>query len=499
MNYTINKDIPLSDAQNEIVDYMLKHNSCINAAQTGIGKTYLSLTALMHILLKDKSLVGIICVPPKALKIFRKELETKLKVKYSEISTQKNISNNSRIILISHTKLEESIPLLNELLRQNRKLAFILDEAHVICAEENQLTKVVKAIRPTLTYCWFLTASPCGNDIWGLYNLVSIIDENILVDKNWFKFNYLITEFQRVKKFNPFTKRYEYKMEEIIIDYKNTDELSQRLKDIIIIRQKKYNLEFIHYKTQLNEEELKSYFKASAGFARDTAKKNFAVRLNDLTRVVDNSSPKYSDKTTLSSKEKLLLSTVNSLIGEHILIVYTELNDNIERLNMLFNKLKVMKRNINNIYVINGATSFKERGQIEEKITNHDIILITSAGCESINLQKADSIILYDIPFSISRSLQLFGRITRTDTKFNKQYIYTIEAEGTIDTYKRLCLDMHTSLITQLFGPMATLPYSLNLIDNNIQKKLRNKLLWSFKTKKLPTEDEINRILNSNR
>ena len=56
---------------------------------------------------------------------------------------------------------------------------------------------------------------------------------------------------------------------------------------------------------------------------------------------------------------------------------------------------------------------------------------------------------------------------------------------------------MHTSLITQLFGPMATLPYSLNLIDSNIQKRLRNKLLWSFKTKRLPTEEEINRILNN--
>lgn len=464
-----------------------------------LGKTYLSLTALMHILVKDKSLVGVICVPPKALKIFRKELETKLGVKYTEISTQNNINNNTRVILTSHTKLESIIPQLNNLLKNNYKLAFILDEAHAVCAENNQLTKVVKAIRPVLTYCWFLTASPCGNDIWGLYNLVSIIDNNILVDKNWFKANYLVTEYQKVKKWNPFIKRYEFGIEEIIVDYKNTEDLSNRLKDVIIIKQKTYNLEFIHYKTQLNEEELDSYFKASAGLARKTAEKNFAVRLNDLTRVVDNSSPTYSDKTKLSSKEQLLLQTVNELIDNHILIIYTELNDNVERLNLLLHKLKALKKNINNIHIINGATSFKERGQIEEKITNHDVIIITSAGCESINLQKADTIILYDIPFSIGRNLQLFGRITRTDTKFNKQYIYTIEAEGTIDTYKRLCLDMHTSLITQLFGPMATLPYSLNLIDSNIQKKLRNKLLWSFRTRKLPTEEEINNILNSNK
>ena len=35
-DYTINKDIPLHDDQNEVVDYMLKHPFCINADQTGL-------------------------------------------------------------------------------------------------------------------------------------------------------------------------------------------------------------------------------------------------------------------------------------------------------------------------------------------------------------------------------------------------------------------------------------------------------------------------------
>ena len=33
INYTINKDIPLHNDQNEVVDYMLKHPFCINACQ----------------------------------------------------------------------------------------------------------------------------------------------------------------------------------------------------------------------------------------------------------------------------------------------------------------------------------------------------------------------------------------------------------------------------------------------------------------------------------
>lgn len=497
-DYTINKNYKLSDMQNEAVEFMLNRPFCINACQTGLGKTYLSLTALMHVLVKDKTMVGVICVPPKALKVFRKELETKLNITiYSEFSAQITRDLGSRILLVSHTKMEETIPILNNYLKKGFNLALILDEAHKIAAENNQLTKTIVRMRPVLKYCWFLTATPCGNDIWGLYNLVSIIDPNKLVDKDYFKANYLITEYRKVKKWNQFKKRYEFPWEEIIIGYKNTEKLSEELKDTIIIKQKQYNLEFVYHTTDITEEEKEAYFNASAGLARDTAKKNFAVRLNDLQRVIDNSSPKYSDKTKLSSKEILLIKTINELIDDHILIVYTELNDNVERIQALLKKLKAMQGKINNIYIINGTISLKERGEIEGKITDHDIIIITQAGTESINLQKADSILLYDTPFSMIQVIQCIGRVTRTDTKFNKQYIHFIEAKGTIDTYRRLNVVMHAGLITQLFGPISTLPLELTIIDSNMQQRLRNKLLWSFKSKKLPTEEEINNLLNS--
>lgn len=503
-DYTINKSYPLSEMQNEAVDFMLNRPFCINACQTGLGKTYLSLTALMHILVNNKDMVGIICVPPKALKVFRKELEEKLGVRnYSEFSTQNTINHNSRIILISHTVISKAndenyiIPMLNDLLKKGKKLALILDEAHKIAAENNRLTQVISAVRPVLTYCYFLTATPCGNDIWGLYNLVSIINPTVLGTKEDFKNDFLITEMRPVKKWDNWHKKYIFPLEEIIIGYKNTEALADKLKDTVVIKQKAYNLEFIYHKTNITEEEKEAYFKASAGLARKTAEKNFAVRLNDLQRVIDNSSPQYSDKTKLSSKEILLIKVVNELIDEHILIVYTELNDNVERLNMLFTKLKSMTGRINNIHIINGQISMKERGAIESKIKEHDIIIITQAGTESINLQKADSILFYDTPYSIIQTIQSIGRVTRTDTKFNKQYLHFIEAVGTIDTYRRLNVVKNAGLITQLFGPISTLPLELTLIDSAMQRKLRNKLLWSFRSKKLPTEEEVEKILNN--
>ena len=33
-DYTVRKEFPLTDVQNEIVEFMLQRNKCINAAQT---------------------------------------------------------------------------------------------------------------------------------------------------------------------------------------------------------------------------------------------------------------------------------------------------------------------------------------------------------------------------------------------------------------------------------------------------------------------------------
>ena len=153
---------------------------------------------------------------------------------------------------------------------------------------------------------------------------------------------------------------------------------------------------------------------------------------------------------------------------------------------------------INNIYEITGLQDFKQKAYVEDNLSIHDVVLLTQAGTESINLQRSDTLILYDIPFSIKTILQLLGRITRIDSKYSAQYIHFIEASNTIDTYKRLLISIHGDIINKIFGEIETLPVELTLVDQKIQQKLRNKLLWSFKSHRLPTEEEIENIIYSN-
>ena len=56
---------------------------------------------------------------------------------------------------------------------------------------------------------------------------------------------------------------------------------------------------------------------------------------------------------------------------------------------------------------------------------------------------------------------------------------------------------MHGNLIQDLFGEIETLPVELTVIDQKTQQKLKNKLLWSFRNRKLPTEEELEELLKN--
>lgn len=497
IDYTLNPKVPLTAVQNEVVDYMIRRPACVNACQTGLGKTYTTLTAMAHVLRDNKDLLAILVVPPKALKIFRKELSTKLKVSFSELSKHQNTNGNSRVFLLSHTSLRDHTRDIENLRNAGYKLMLIIDEAHILQGEENDFTQLVRRIRHKFCICWLLTATPMGNDIWGLYNLMYLINPKIFGSKEEFMQKYLLTEKKRVKEWNVELHRYTFPWVDVVVGYKDIARLQDDIKDYVIIRQNKYNLEFIYHKTDLNIGETEYYLKASAGMARDTAKKNWAVRCNDLQQVVDNVSAQYSDKSVLSSKEVLLIQSLVPIIKDHAVIIYAEQQEVIQRLKTLMTLLKQKGQPLGNIYEITGWQDFAQRAYVEDHLTKSDVVLITQAGTESINLQAADTIFLYDVPFSIKVFIQLVGRITRIDTRHDKQYIHFIEASNTIDTYKRLLISLHGDTINRIFGDIETLPVELTVIDGEIQSRLKNKLLWSFKNHRLPTEDEIERIIYS--
>ena len=92
--------------------------------------------------------------------------------------------------------------------------------------------------------------------------------------------------------------------------------------------------------------------------------------------------------------------------------------------------------------------------------------------------------------------MQVIGRITRVNTKYTTQYIDILELKGTVDTYKRLCLEKNMKLVESLFGKMNTLPIATYDNEQKFMRSLKNLILWAFKKGRLITEEELQDLFN---
>lgn len=453
------------------------------------------MTLAAWLMLKNKDLITVIIAPPKALMSFEKELTEKLKISYSVISTEKTFKNkNGRILLISNTCLEKAVPTLGELYKKYKILG-IVDESHNgLQNRSSAMYKQFVQIRKIFCVLYFLTATSCKNNIEGMYWMISLLNPSLLGSWTNFRYNYLILNRKQITQTTKKGAKVKRTIEEIV-GYKNIEQLQAILNEIIIVRQREYNLEFNYHTTHLNDEETSNYLKASGGKMSEKAKDFWSVRLRDITFVVDNVSETIKQEE-ISNKEKLLLKVLlQNIRANKPTIIYCEYVSVLERLDYL---IKAFRRDlgIKDTLIIKGGVSMNERKRIQNIISVDKPLLITSAGGESINLQKANAIIFYDLPYDIAKIMQIIGRITRVDTEFSKQYIDIIEAFGTTDTYKRLCMEKNMKLIESLFGKMNTLPYTTYDNEQKFMNVLRRQLLWAFTRGKLITEEELQSVFN---
>lgn len=539
-DYTLNKKYPLSDMQNETIEFLLQRAQAVNAAQTGLGKTYMSLTAAIIVMLQRNDMDTVVLCPQCAIKAFRRELTEKLKIRFNTLTSGKpQIQAGARIHIITHSSLKKRLDYLDKLHESGRKLLLIVDEAQILHDSGNQVYQMLAARRQYFNIVWALTATPLGNSLTGLYWLLYFLNPKIVGTLDSFKQKYYKLAYNKITRWcGKYPHKYKKTFrEEVILGYKNLDQLSETLKDYVILKQKPYNLVWHYHKFNIDEKEQEQYLIAGQGLKRETSEKNFAVRLHDLQMVIDNlvipidkislqykieeklkQENKYSEESvksilknmleklnqhrqttimnsSLSSKEKEYLKVVTEEMKKgHPVLTYLDYSDVVNRLEMILNKTKSIT-GVKQVLKVTGSVSLKEREYVEEAIREGTVVLITSAGTESINLQKSNSMIFYDVPFSVLTFIQAVGRITRMDSKFSEQHIHIIEATGTIDSYKRLLINMNSNLIETIFGGIETLPVEMLNIDKGMQGLLKKQLLWCFDKEELLDEDEINDLL----
>lgn len=492
-------------------------------------------------MLQNKNLDVIVLCPQCAIKAFKRELTEKIKVRFNLLTSAKPIIQpGARIHVITHSSCKKYLDFIDKLHDSGRELLLMIDEAQVMHDSDNKLYQMLAQRRQYFNIVWEMTATPLGNNLTGLYWLLFFLNPKIVGTLEEFKSKYFIRVYNKITRWcGKYPHKYKKTFrEEVTLGYKNLDQLAEILKDYVIIKQKSYNLKWHYHKFDITPEEAEEYLLAGQGLKRETSEKNFAVRLHDLQMVIDNLvvpidkqkleydireklkakktnvtdelvkstlkqyMEQYNEhrkttimKANINSKEKEYLKVVASEIKQgHPVLTYLDYSDAVDRLEKLLNKTKAIT-GVKQVLKVTGSISLKQREVVEESIREGTVVLITSAGTESINLQKSNSMIFYDTPFSVLTFIQAVGRITRMDSKYSEQHIHIIEATGTIDSYKRLLINMNANLIETIFGGVETLPVEMLKIDKSLQGVLKKKLLWCFDNDALMNEEEINQLL----
>ena len=141
--------------------------------------------------------------------------------------------------------------------------------------------------------------------------------------------------------------------------------------------------------------------------------------------------------------------------------------------------------------IITGDTKEEDRGRIAKEFkSNPDskVVIMSSAGAESLNLNASNEIFLYDLPKGPGKFNQTIGRIARCFSKFEEQnrsfYIHYVIVDETLDEYKPILLSSKKQLEEEILHADTISLKEMKSFDAMLLKDVKKQYLWKTKQKK---------------
>lgn len=465
---------PLTDDQADMLKYFMRGNG-LSLMGTGMGKTYATLcsfAAYRELYGKHKLIV---VGNKNSMNIWRKEISERTPYRFSIYTSQdKDISGyeQSDIFVTQFNLVKDCIDEIEEFL--NEKAILVVDEVHKAKSPLTELTQSVKFLIQRTECIWGLTATLMNTHLEDIYHLMDMIFDAPF--RNLTQFRKSFIEFENKKTYR--TKVY-YRE---VIAYRNLDVLHSIISKHVFMRFKQMPLKFFYLEVELTEREEYNYSLAGQGML-GLDYRNFVSRLPDLQLAVDNAVDRgrvlNRDINQVGAKEQLLLDLLQKkLLEGKAVIVYTVHRKSLRRLQLLIEAKFDMR-----VYTITGNTSEDRRRHIEESLKEREIVIMTGAGGESLNLQASGVMVFYSLSFSVITFVQVVGRIARMDSAHEEMEVYILEARDTIDTYKKKYLEVNTNLVNTITVPNPNLPRVEIIPSKKYVISLRRKLLWKAKKK----------------
>jgi SNF2 family DNA or RNA helicase len=418
--------------QKEGVEFVLFKKVAIIADEMGLGKTVQAAAAAVL----KKQIFGFtktLVVCPATLKSqWKKEIEKFTNEKALIVSGTPKEREESYLdgsyfffIVNYETILRDSLAI------NKAGIDFlILDEAQRVKNFETKTSSSIKRLQAKHTLV--ITGTPIENRLIDIFSVVSVLDPYFFGPLWEFSYQHCYFDPEKINKIN---------------GYYNLQELNGQLSEILIRREKRSVLDQLPHVQQidipielstLQAEYHASYAKGIAHILRKKFLTAYDMQKMQLLlanmRMVCDSTYLIDEETNVSPKMEEL---------EHILIEQLDLKNTDRKIIIFSEWIKVhkligqlLRENKIGFIELNGKVPVKSRGDLIRKFENSPeckIFLSTEAGGAGLNLQVADTLINFELPWNPAKKNQRIGRIDRLGQRSSKLTIYNLITRNSIE------------------------------------------------------------------
>ncbi|TKG94291.1 DEAD/DEAH box helicase [Puteibacter caeruleilacunae] len=445
----------LYDYQKEGITFATCRKHAIIADEMGLGKTVQALG--VSVLKKDVfgfSKTLIVC--PASLKAqWKKEIEKFTNEEAvivqgtPEERAQTYKQTDAFFMIVNYeTVLRDQIAI------SNAKIDFlILDEAQKV---KNYATKTASAIKNiSRKHVLIITGTPIENKLIDLFSIMTILDPHMLGPLWEFSYQHCLFDNFKPNKINA---------------YYNLKHLKEQLSPVLLRREKRKvidELPHIHQEDiPVRMTPLQADFHASyaSGIGQIINKKFLTAfdmqRLQQLltgmrmvcdsTFLVDEAT---NDSPKLEELKYILLDKLELRHRNRKVIIFSEW----VKMHKLIGQM-LLENNIG-FCELNGSIPTQKRGAIIKKFEDDEnckVFLSTEAGGAGLNLQVADILINFELPWNPAKKNQRIGRIDRLGQKSDKLTIFNLITVDSIEQRIALGLLVKQNLFESVLNEGAT-------------------------------------------
>jgi len=457
--------LELRSYQTQMVVHLLAMRRFVVGDDTGLGKTIEAIAALCYVWKKEPDTKVFVLTKKSSVPQWESEFErftTGVQV-FMAVGTpaQRDVARDAWKAATGPAVLIQGYSsACNDFTKIQGWSGFVLicDECTVFKTPTTRVHKVCRHLAGQADRCWGLTATLIKNTLMEGYGIFRVVVPDLFrMTPNAFMTNFCVVQMQIVAKGRRIPQ---------IVGYRASD--IERFRDLIelyylgrpkhlvakelpVLTTREVTVSLTSWQSEKYQEALTGFLEHGDGELREYSDTLQMTKLIYCQEIANHPAliqfPDYS-----SEKLDALVDMVTEggdLHGEKV-IVFTRFKT------MVDTAIPVLEKAGVKCTRVTGDENEKQRktamGVFQDPNSDTEVIFITMAGGDAINLQAAKALVFYDTPWSAGDYIQILGRMIRIGSDHDSVYAIHLVARGTIDEHVQQVVKKKMKLIEQVLG-----------------------------------------------